>query len=176
LERGREQLHDLPGDRSAHRLDQSSLVNLSLGHYAIDGGGAYTYLDSAAGNEFSAVAGVTYNFINPYTDYQNGIDFHFDWGALLVGAVGYVYDQLTGDRGSGDHVGSFMSRVVGVGPQIGYFFPLGDYQGYLNVKGYSEFDAHDRARGYNLWLSLTISPPTPTAAASASPRGGMLTK
>jgi Putative MetA-pathway of phenol degradation len=86
--------------------DASSLANLSIGHYAIDGGGAYTYLDSQAGNEFSAIAGVTYNFVNPYTDYRNGVDFHFDWGAshfltkqLLVGAVGYVYHQLTGDSG-----------------------------------------------------------------------------
>jgi hypothetical protein len=157
--------------------DASSLANLSIGHYAIDGGGAYTYLDSQAGNEFSAIAGVTYNFVNPYTDYRNGVDFHFDWGAshfltkqLLVGAVGYVYHQLTGDSGSGDQVGSFMSRVVGVGPQIGYFFPLGGYQGYLNLKGYGEFDAHDRASGYNAWLTLTISSPAPTPVSSASPR------
>jgi hypothetical protein len=54
---------------------------------------------------------------------------------------------------SGDHVGPFESRVIGVGPQIGYIFPLGSYQGYLNLKGYGEFDAHDRPSGYNpdLW-------------------------
>jgi len=42
-----------------------------------------------------------------------------------VGLVGYVYDQVTGDRGSGDRVGALQSRVIGVGPQIGYVFPLG---------------------------------------------------
>ncbi len=78
---------------------------------------------------------------------MSGTDFHLDWGAsqflskqLLIGAVGYVYDQVTGDSGAGDHIGPFMSRVVGVGPQVGYIFPLGNYQGYLNLKGYGEFD------------------------------------
>jgi hypothetical protein len=45
--------------------------------------------------------GFTYNLENPSTDYQNGVDFHLDWGAsqflskqLLVGAVGYVYKEV----------------------------------------------------------------------------------
>jgi hypothetical protein len=140
-------------------------------------GSANPYFNPETGHEFSAVAGLTDNFINPYTNYQNGVDFHLDWGAsqfltkqFLVGAVGYVYNQLTGDSGSGDQVGAFKSRVVGVGPQVGYIFPLGDYQGYVNLKGYGEFDAHDRPSGYNAWLTLSISPPAPTPPASASPR------
>jgi hypothetical protein len=48
---------------------------------------------------------------------------------------------------------------VGVGPQIGYIFPLGNYQGYLNLKGYEEFDGHDRPSGCNAWLTLSISSP-----------------
>jgi hypothetical protein len=69
-------------------------------------------LHRTAEREFSGVAGFTNNYINPNTNYKNGVDFHLDWGAsqfltkqLLVGAVGYVYDQLTGDSGTGDHVG-----------------------------------------------------------------------
>jgi hypothetical protein len=61
---------------------------------------------------------------------KNGIDAHLDWGAsqflsasLQVGAVGYVYDQLTGDSGSGAKLGPFESRVIGIGPQVGYLFP-----------------------------------------------------
>src|SRR5262249_43905589 len=60
--------------------DASRLVNLGLGHVAIDAGGAYTYFNPATGWEASAVAGVTYNFTNPSLDYQNGIDAHLDWG------------------------------------------------------------------------------------------------
>jgi hypothetical protein len=131
-------------------------------------------LNPQTGHELSAVAGFTNNYINPYTNYQNGVDFHLDWGAskfltkqLFVGAVGYVYNQLTGDSGSGDHVGPFMSRVVGVGPQIGYIFPLGVYQGYLNLKSYGEFDAHDRPSG---WLTLSISPAAPTPPSTTRQR------
>ena len=34
---------------------------------------------------------------------------------FFVGPVGYVYDQLSCDSGSGDRVGCFESRVVGIG-------------------------------------------------------------
>ena len=56
------------------------LANIGLGHGSIDAGGAYTYLNPATGNELSAVVGLTYNFKNPATQYQSGIDLHFDWG------------------------------------------------------------------------------------------------
>jgi hypothetical protein len=159
----------ITGDLPAGQYSPTSLSNLGIGHYALDGGVGYTYFDPASGHELSAVAGLTHNYIDPYTQYQNGLDFHLDWGMsqfltkqVMIGAVGYVYNQLTGDSGSGDHVGAFLSRVVGVGPQIGYLFPLGNYQGYLNLKGYGEFDPHDRLSGYNAWLTLAISPPAPT--------------
>jgi hypothetical protein len=100
------------------------------------------YFDPQTGHEFSAVIGATYNLINPATQYKNGIDGHLDWGAsqflsvsLQVGAVGYVYDRLTGDSGP------FESRVIGIGPQSGYLFPVAGMQGYVNLKAYGEFDA-----------------------------------
>ena len=172
----------MTGDLPVGEYDRTSLANIGIGHYALDGGLGYTYLNPQTGHEFSAVAGLTHNYINPYTNYQNGLDFHLDWGAsqflskqLLVGAVGYVYNQLTGDSGSGDRVGPFESRVIGVGPQVGYIFPLGASQGYVNLKAYGEFDAHDRPHGYNAWLTFSITPPTPATPASVSPRM-MMTK
>ena len=61
--------------------------------------------------------------------------------------MGYVYQEISADHGSGDRVGSFESRVIGVGPQLGYNFPIDDKsQGYLNLKGYKEFDADHRGR------------------------------
>lgn len=162
--------------------DSRQLANLGLGHWAMDGGGAYTYFNPQSGYEFSAAAGFTYNFINPSTQYQNGVDFHLDWSASRfvtkqwqLGIVGYVYDQVTGDSGSGDRVGSFESRVFGVGPQVGYLFPITDkYQGYVNVKGYGEFGAQNRPDGWNVWLTFAISPAAPTPPSSPTPR--MITK
>jgi hypothetical protein len=48
--------------------------------------------------------------------------------------------------------------VIGVGPQVGYFFPVGEMQGYLNLKGYKEFDAAHRPEGWNAWLTFVLSP------------------
>jgi len=134
--------------------DPTRLSNISTGHGAIDGGFGYTYLDPVKGHEFSAVAGLTYNFINPITNYQSGVDFHLDWGAsqfsnkqVFVGLVGYLYNQIGCDIGSSDKVGCFLSRVVGIGPQIGYIFPVGHYQGFLCLKDYKEFDAQNRPEG-----------------------------
>jgi hypothetical protein len=96
-------------------------------------------------------------------------------GRYVIAAILALYDQVSGDSGSRDFVGSFESRVIGLGPQIGYIFPLGkldglgEMQGYLNLKGYGEFDAQDRPSGFNVWLTFVISPVAPTAAASTKP-------
>ena len=168
------------GDIPVGAYSSTRLSNLGIGHGALDGGAGYTYFDPTTGHEFSVVGGFTYNFINNSTNYQNGVDFHLDWGTsqflskqLLIGAVGYLYDQVSGDSGSGDRVGPFESRVVGLGPQIGYIFPVADLQGYLNLKGYAEFDARDRPSGFNVWVTFALTQPTPTPP---TPKGPMYRK
>ena len=171
------------GDIPVGVYNPKSLANMGFGHSALDGGVGYTYFDLKAGHEFSAVLGFTYNFINPYTQYQNGVDMHLDWAAshfltkqLQVGVVGYFYNQVSCNGGSGDRVGCFESRVVGVGPQIGYIIPLGAIQAYLNVKGYKEFDAQNRPHGWNAWLTVQLSPAPPTPTPPPSPTRSMYTK
>jgi hypothetical protein len=78
-----------------------------------------------------------------------------------IGLVGYVYDEIGCDSGSGDHVGCFQSRVIGVGPQVGFVIPMGTTQGYLNFKAYKEFDRADRADGWNAWVTFSLSPAAP---------------
>jgi hypothetical protein len=51
--------------------------------------------------------------------------------AGVVGAVGYFYNQLTADNGQLAILGDKKSRVVAVGPQIGYLFPVGDMRATL---------------------------------------------
>jgi hypothetical protein len=81
---------------------------------------------------------------------------------------------LTADNGAGATLGDFKSRVFAIGPQIGYLFPVGDMQGYLNLKGYKEFDAEHRPEGWNVWLTFAISPAAPSEAPPSSRR--MVTK
>jgi opacity protein-like surface antigen len=164
------------GDIPVGAYNARSLANIGNGFGAVDTGGGYTYFNDKTGLEFSAVAGFTYNFINPSTHYQNGIDFHADLGTskmlsehVFAGAVGYIYDQVTGDRGSSAVLGAFESRVFGIGPQIGFMFPVGNMAGYLNLKAYYEFGAHDRPAGWNSWLTFSITPPEPGAAAATTP-------
>ena len=152
--------------------DPTRIPNIGLGHGAIDVGGAYTYFNPATGNEISGVAGFTYNLKNPDTQYRSGIDLHFDWGAshyltkqLFVGIAGYAYQQITDDSGQNPILGGFRSRIFGVGPQIGYSFPVGGMQGFLGLRGYGEFGAANRPSGWNTWLTFAISPTEPTAAA-----------
>lgn len=69
------------GDIPVGLYNSTSLANIGIGHGAIDAGGGYTYFDPQTGHEFSGVLGFTYNFKNTTTQYQNGVDMHFDWGA-----------------------------------------------------------------------------------------------
>jgi hypothetical protein len=156
------------GDIPVGDYNPSRLANIGTGHGAIDLGGGYTYLNPATGDEFSGVAGFTYNFKNPDTQYQSGIDFHFDWGVshfmskqVFVGFVGYAYQQITDDFGQPAVLGGFRSRIFGIGPQLGYIFPIGDNQAFLGVKGYGELDAANRPSGWNTWLTFSISEAAP---------------
>jgi hypothetical protein len=166
----------ITGDIPVGAYDSARLSNVGIGHGAIDAGGGYTYFNPQTGHEFSGVLGFTYNFENRSTQYQNGVDMHFDWGAsqfltkqFLVGAVGYVYKEVGCDSGSGDRVGCFQSRVVGAGPQLGFIIPLTtETQGYLNLKSYWEFAHDNRPDGWNAWVTFVISPAQQTA--SAQPR------
>jgi len=168
------------GDIPVGAYDSSNLANLGIGHGAVDGGAGYTYFNPQTGHEFSVTTGLTYNLINPSTNYQSGVDWHLDWGAsqfltqqVQVGLVGYAYKEIGCDSGSGDLVGCFQSQVVAVGPQVGFIFPVAGMQGYLNFKAYGEFDGSDRPTGWNAWATLVISP---AAAVPPTPPRPMITK
>ena len=70
--------------------------------------------------------------------------------------MGYVYQQLTDDSGRGDTVGSFKSSVAAIGPEFGYFFPLGGHKAYVNLPGYYEFDGENRATAWNAWAIISV--------------------
>jgi hypothetical protein len=90
------------------------------------------------------------------------MDGHIDIGTsyalsdtLYVGAVGYLYNQVTPDTG-GD-LGGFYSRVAGVGPQLGWSTTIGGLAIDLNLRAYREFAAQGRLEGWNSWLTVTAS-------------------
>jgi hypothetical protein len=87
---------------------------------------------------------------------------------IELGAAGYFYNQASCDTGAGALLGCFETRVLGVGPQFGYVIPLGNLQGYLNIKGYRDFDWAHRANGWSGWLTFVISN-SPTDAQHTPP-------
>jgi hypothetical protein len=123
-------------------------------------------------------AAIGCSFVRQF-DSNNGIDFYFDWGAThffskqaFVGLVGYAYQQITDDFGQSPILGGFRSRVLGVGPEVGYIFPVGGTQGFLSLKAYGEFDASNRPSGWNTWLRFAISP----ASTAVTPTQHLITK
>jgi hypothetical protein len=164
----------LTGDIPVGLYSSSNMANIGLGHGAIDGDVGYNYFDQKTGHEFSAVLGFTGNFENQSTGYTSGVDSHLDWGAsqfltkqLQVGLVGYFYEQLSGDSGCAPVLCPFKSRVMSVGPQIGYIFPVAGMQGYVNLKGYGEFENDNRLDGWNVWLTFVLSPAPPSSQSSS---------
>src|SRR5262249_19530612 len=89
---------------------------------------------------------------------------------LLVGLVGYAYQQVTDDFGQHPILRGFRSRVLGVGPQVGFLFPAGDMQGYLNLKRYGEFDAANRQSGWDAWVTFSVTPMPPASALTQTRR------
>jgi len=81
------------------------------------------------------VTGLTGNFVNSSTSYQTEFRLAPHWGARNFSrsncrsvAVGYFYKQLTAAAATPD-IGPPRIQVIGVGPQIGYLFPVGNMQG-----------------------------------------------
>jgi hypothetical protein len=156
--------------------ESGQLSNISLNRPAIDFSGALTYLDPVLGYELSVVPGITFNWINPATQYLTGTEFHLEWSAskylskeLSVGLVGYYYNQLTGDSGSGDRIGPFKGRVTSLGAQIGYTFKLGEIPVSTNLRFFREFDVRNRFAGTATYLTISaplwVAPPKPVAEA-----------
>ena len=159
----------ITGNIPSGTYDPHRLANLGFGFVAFDAGAGYTYFDQKTGHEFSVVGGLTYSLMNPDLQYQNGVDFHLDWGASLfisknvqIGVAGYFFQQLTADTGPGAKLGPFKGQTIGIGPQIGFIIPLSEgYQGYLNLRGYRDIAVENRPQGWSTWVTFAISPSPP---------------
>ena len=151
------------GSAPVGSYDPNRWAGVGIGHWAIDWGMGYTYMPKSP-LEFSVTAGFTYNFINPTTQYQSGMDAHIDVGtswsftdSFYVGAAGYLFNQVSPDTGAGASLGGFRSRVAGVGPQLGWSLQVGRLLTDFNVRGYKEFAAQNRPEGWNVYFTISLS-------------------
>jgi hypothetical protein len=140
-----------------------ALTNVALHRWVGDTSVSATWLDPAIGIDVSGATGITFNGNNPSTDYRTGTEFHVE-GAVSkylskdfsIGPSAYFYDQLTGDSGSGDKLGSFEGRVAALGGVIGYNFVVDKIPISTSIKVYREFDVQNRLEGTAGWFTVSI--------------------
>jgi hypothetical protein len=143
--------------------ERGNLANAGFNRWGIDNAAAFTWLDPKIGLELSAMAGFTYNWENPTTDYKTGTEFHVEYAAVqnfskrfALGINGYFYDQVTGDSGAGARLGSFKGRVAAIGPVMNVNFQVGKIPVAANFKYFREFDVENRLEGDAGYITLTM--------------------
>lgn len=138
-------------------------VNLGKNHFAFEPGFNFTWFDPKSGHQVSLAMGYTINLENTATNYQSGGEFHADFGymyhfpmGLAAGAAGYVYQQVTGDSGTGAILGPFRGRVVGMGPQISYNTKFGKHDFSVAGQYYREFLGNNRFVGNAVYVTVGL--------------------
>lgn len=143
--------------------EKGNLANAGFNRWAIDNAAAFTWLDPEIGLEVSAIAGLTYNWENPTTQYKSGSEFHLEYSVVqnfskqvALGVNGYYYDQITGDSGPGARLGSFQGRVVALGPVMNLNLQLGKLPVSASLRYFREFDVKNRLEGDAGYANITI--------------------
>ncbi|WFR97584.1 SphA family protein [Rhizobium tumorigenes] len=141
---------------------RGEISNIAFHHWGADVFGSATWLDPNIGLDLSGTVGMTFNAENPDTDYRTGNEFHFEWAAVQhfnkefdAGLVGYYYDQVTGDSGSGAR-SDFKGRATAIGATIGWNFKAGEVPISARIKYFHEFSVENRAQGDAVFLTLSM--------------------
>jgi hypothetical protein len=146
--------------------DKGKLANPGRNYWTFEPTASFSWLSSKIGTEVTAFAAFDINTENEATHYQSGASFHLDGtvaqhfplfgGFAGVGAEGFIYDQITGDSGSGAVLGDFEGHAVGVGPVLSYARKIGKVDFAGEVKWLHEVDVSKRLQGDYIWVKLGI--------------------
>ena len=122
-------------------------------------------MSQKTGTEVSAFFGYAVSTENSDTNYSNGDIIHLE-GTLQqflplgskttllgIGANGFLYQQATGDRGSGATLGDFKGSAAGVGPVVTLIHIKGKSAMSLQFKWLPELDTEKRLSGD--WFSFS---------------------
>jgi hypothetical protein len=138
----------------AGEYDGSRPANLSLNRPALDVAATSTWLSNAHALDVTASAGITLNGENAVTNYQSGTELHFEAAVakkiakgLSIGAVGYHYEQISGDKGAGAVLGSFKGRASALGAVLSYDFTAGGLAVSARLQVMQEFNVKNRFEG-----------------------------
>ena len=141
------------------------LANPGLNYWTFDPTVQLSYGSEKSGFNAALFAGMTFNTENNDTDYQSGSVLHVEAsvqqllplgpGFIGLGANGFLYEQVTGDSGSGAVLGDFKGRSMGIGPVIDYILPFKSGSSLVvEFRWLPELDTKNRLEGDYLWLKI----------------------
>jgi hypothetical protein len=144
------------------QYNRTRIISIGANRWAFEPDLGATWLDRR-GREASLFVGYTINTENPADDYYSGQEFHADFAlaqhfrdGFLFGMAGYAFQQTTADSGSGDHLGPFKGRVIGLGPIVGQTIALNEIPINFTFKYDVEFAAQNRSSGNEMWFTASV--------------------
>lgn len=140
------------------------LANLGLNYWTFNPYAGMSYSNPKIGLEANAYAGFNFNTENTATNYQSGHEFYLDFtvnkrfkNGFGVGGTGYIFQQITGDSGSGALLGSFRGRTFGLGPEVSYVTPLDKNVLFaMEAKWIPEIEVKNRLQGNWIWFKFAF--------------------
>ena len=141
------------------------LANPGKNFWTFEPGVAANWISPTIGLELTGFLAYDVNNRNPATNYQSGNQLHFDGtvaehiplfdlGIFGLGANVFVYQQVTGDSGSGATLGSFEGSSVGIGPTVSYINTIGGVDIVSEAKWLPELDVTNRLQGDFVWFKI----------------------
>jgi hypothetical protein len=154
----------LEADFPTGAYDLSNVASLGRNRYAILPHAGFTYLEPERGHEASVFLTYGVPFKNVATDYLSGqestVEYalvqHFKFG-LGLGLVGYYFQQVTGDSGSGALLGSNRGMAVAVGPVVTYDFKICRWPARIYLNWQNDLETRNRLQGNSYWAGFVGS-------------------
>jgi hypothetical protein len=78
------------------------------------------------------------------------------FGIIGVGANAFLYNQISGDSGSGARLGSFEGRTAGVGPVVSFIKKIGSSDLAAELKWLPELNVDKRLKGDTVWFKVGL--------------------
>jgi len=143
-------------------FDVGRLANIGKNYWTFSPVAAMQYSNPKNGLEATVFTGFNFNTKNNATNYQSGQEFYLDFtvdkrfkNGFGVGATGNIFQQITGDSGSGAKLGGFKGRTFGMGPEVSYMGPLSKSIMFaMELKWLPEIEVQNRTQGSNIWFKF----------------------
>lgn len=143
----------------AGSYDKNDLTNIGRNYWSIQPLYTVSHIDPAGFNgDFKLT--LNFNQRNSATDYKSGTEVYLDYSAgwglgngWVIGAGGYLLNQLTSDTSNGAAVPDSKGRAFAIGPSLKYDNGKGWF---ITAKWQREMAVRNRPEGSALWIKTLI--------------------